>query len=42
MEDSHGNKVTERVGQVVYTAKEPLPDAKEWEGKAGKLDLLER
>lgn len=23
--DSHGNKVTERVGKVVYTAKEPLP-----------------
>ncbi|GAB3648059.1 YcnI family copper-binding membrane protein [Glycomyces tarimensis] len=24
--DSHGNEVTERVGQVVYTAIEPLPD----------------
>lgn len=24
--DSHGNEVTERVGQVVYTAKEPLPE----------------
>lgn len=23
--DSHGNKVTERVGKVVYTAKRPLP-----------------
>jgi uncharacterized protein YcnI len=24
--DAHGNEVTERVAQVVYTAKEPLPD----------------
>lgn len=24
--DSHGNEVTERVGQVVYTARAPLPD----------------
>src|SRR5699024_7503488 len=24
--DSHGNEVTERVGQVVYTTKTPLPD----------------
>ncbi|GAB3228541.1 hypothetical protein GCM10027447_20790 [Glycomyces halotolerans] len=24
--DSHGNEVTERVGQVVYTAIDPLPD----------------
>jgi uncharacterized protein YcnI len=24
--DAHGNEVTERVGQVVYTAKSPLPD----------------
>jgi uncharacterized protein YcnI len=24
--DSHGNQVTERVGEVVYTAKTPLPD----------------
>ncbi len=24
--DTHGNEVTERVGQVVYTAKDPLPD----------------
>lgn len=24
--DSHGNQVTERVDQVVYTAKTPLPD----------------
>ena len=24
--DSHGNKITERVGEVVYTAKVPLPD----------------
>lgn len=26
MVDSHGNELTERVGQVVYTAKTPLPD----------------
>lgn len=24
--DAHGNEVTERVGQIVYTAKEPLPE----------------
>jgi uncharacterized protein YcnI len=24
--DAHGNEITERVGQVVYTAKDPLPD----------------
>ena len=24
--DAHGNEVTERVGQIVYTAKTPLPD----------------
>lgn len=24
--DAHGNEVTERVAQVIYTAKEPLPD----------------
>jgi uncharacterized protein YcnI len=24
--DTHGNAITERVAQVVYTAKEPLPD----------------
>jgi ferredoxin len=27
---------------VITTRKEALPDAKEWEGKTGKLDLLER
>jgi len=26
VEDAHGNTVTERVGQVVYTSKLPLPD----------------
>lgn len=26
VEDAHGNSVTERVGQVVYTADRPLPD----------------
>ncbi len=26
VEDSHGNSVTERVGEVTYTAKEALPD----------------
>lgn len=26
IKDSHGNEVTERVGEVVYTAKTPLPD----------------
>jgi len=26
VEDTHGNSVTERVGQVVYTADRPLPD----------------
>lgn len=26
VEDAHGNEVTERVDQVVYTAKTPLPD----------------
>ena len=30
--DSHGNQITERVDQVVYTAKTPLPD--------GYLDAL--
>lgn len=24
--DSHGNEITERVGQVVYTARQPLPE----------------
>ena len=27
---------------VISTRKEALPEAKEWEGKPGKLDLLER
>jgi ferredoxin len=27
---------------VITTRKDALPDAKEWEGKPGKLDLLER
>jgi ferredoxin len=27
---------------VITTRKDPLPDAKEWEGKPDKLDLLER
>ena len=26
VEDAHGNAVTERVGQVTYTADQPLPD----------------
>lgn len=26
VKDSHGNEITERVGEVVYTAKTPLPD----------------
>ena len=26
VEDAHGNSVTERVGEVTYTAKTPLPD----------------
>ena len=26
IEDSHGNTITERVAEVVYTAEEPLPD----------------
>jgi uncharacterized protein YcnI len=26
VKDSHGNEVTERIAQVVYTAKDPLPD----------------
>ncbi|MET3961110.1 uncharacterized protein YcnI [Marmoricola sp. OAE513] len=26
VKDAHGNEITERVGQVVYTAKAPLPD----------------
>jgi periplasmic copper chaperone A len=26
VEDSHGNSITERVGEVTYTAKTPLPD----------------
>jgi ferredoxin len=27
---------------VITTRKDPPPDAKEWEGKPGKLPLLER
>ncbi|KQY51659.1 MULTISPECIES: YcnI family copper-binding membrane protein [unclassified Nocardioides] len=26
IKDAHGNEITERVGQIVYTAKTPLPD----------------
>ena len=26
VEDAHGNKITERVGEVTYTSKLPLPD----------------
>ena len=27
---------------VITEQKDPLPDAEEWDGKSGKLDLLER
>ena len=27
---------------VITEQKEPLPDAEEWDGKSGKLDLLEK
>ena len=27
---------------TITTRKDPLPDAKDWEGKPGKLDLLQR
>jgi ferredoxin len=31
-----------RTGPVIPEQKAPPPDAEEWDGKPGKLDLLER
>jgi len=36
------NAELSRAWPVITTRKDPLPDAKEWEGKPGKLPLLER
>lgn len=36
------NAELSREWPVITTRKEPLPDAKDWEGKPGKLPLLER
>lgn len=36
------NKELSAAWPVITTRKDALPDAKEWEGKTGKLPLLER
>ncbi|HMT37242.1 MAG: ferredoxin family protein [Xanthomonadales bacterium] len=36
------NAELSRAWPVINTRKEPLPDAAEWDGKTGKLPLLER
>ena len=36
------NAELSKVWPVITTRKDPLPDAKEWEGKSDKLPLLER
>ena len=36
------NEELSRVWPVLAEKKDPLPDAEEWDGKTGKLPLLER
>jgi ferredoxin len=36
------NEELSRVWPVISEKKDPLPDAEEWDGKTGKLDILER
>jgi ferredoxin len=36
------NAELSEIWPVITEQKDPLPDAEEWDGKSGKLDLLER
>ena len=36
------NAALAKVWPVIYQSREPLPDAKDWDGRPGKMSLLER